>query len=192
MRLDRRRPFNVNVNYFMNAIVALGGAMTFVGALAPILPPFELVNHFRPATLVGCLISGAFAWSWQRRNAIAFLGLMTLVNAGIIATASNLAASGWFAPSATAANGHQMKLMTFNVFSANDRLAEAARWILSQDADIVVLQEMTGRSKPKLLPALQQAYPHIHDCQCNDIVLASKRPFLASGGNPRTASQPSW
>ncbi len=187
-----RRPTVAAADFFMAAIVVVGAAMSGLGLLASVVPALELTNHFRPATLAGCLAATVLTWLLRKRHAARLLMAMACLNAGIMAIACNMAASTKIDSSTGTSAKRQLKLLTFNVFGANERLPEAARWILDQNPDVVVLQEMTWRSKPKLLPLLELAYPHIHDCRCNDIVIAAKQPFMDSGGQTRTAFVPSW
>ena len=161
--------------------------MTLLGALAPFVPQLELLNHFRALTLLGCISALCLAVVVRHRAAAVALAALVAVNGSVIA-----AATGYAARSIETDSRHQLKLVTFNVLSANAHLADAARWIISQDPDIVVLQEMTDRSKPQLVPLLASHFPHLFDCRCNDIVIASKRPWIGSGGHARTASTPSW
>jgi endonuclease/exonuclease/phosphatase (EEP) superfamily protein YafD len=161
--------------------------MTLVGFLAPLVPPLELTNHFRPLTLGGCLIGLVISFGFGRRPAATGLAVLAGLNACIV-----LAASSFAAPSGVGPADRHLKIVTFNVYSANDRLPDVATWIVAQDADIVVLQEITGRSKPGLMPTLKSAFAHVYDCECNDIVIASKRPWIGAGGHGRTAKLPSW
>ena len=88
-----------------------------------------------------------------------------------------------------------LTVVSFNVWTKNRRLDEATRWLVDQKADVIVLQEMTpGESRELIKRALAAAYPHVHDCGCNDIVMFSRRPGTAVGGQSRTAEQPamSW
>jgi endonuclease/exonuclease/phosphatase (EEP) superfamily protein YafD len=90
---------------------------------------------------------------------------------------------------AVAAQGptRTLTLVSFNVWSKNRRLDEATRWLVDQKADVVVLQEMTSKNRGPIKRALAATYPHVHDCGCNDIVMFSRRPWTAAGGQPRTA-----
>jgi endonuclease/exonuclease/phosphatase (EEP) superfamily protein YafD len=81
-------------------------------------------------------------------------------------------------------------VVSFNVFTRNRQLDEAARWLADQDADVIVLQEMTRTTHEPMRRVLAAAYPYIHDCDCNDIVMYSRRPWTAAGSMPRTAEQP--
>ena len=161
--------------------------MTFAGFFAPWIPQADIANHFRPLTLSGCigglLLTFALRRHWLAINLVA----LATINAGLILIACIFAA----APAATGP-GRDLKILNFNVYGANDKLAEVGKWIAAQNADIAVLEEMTSRSKPGLMPALQAAFPYIYDCNCNDIVIASKRPWTASNGQTRTTSLPSW
>ena len=123
----------------------------------------------------------------RRRSAAIGLAVLAVINAGIV-----LVASSYAAPSAGPMPGRDLKIIALNVFSANENLDEAGKWLGTQNADIVVLEEMTSRSKPGLMPALQAAFPHIYDCGCNDIIIASKRPWSAANGQGRTVTLPSW
>jgi endonuclease/exonuclease/phosphatase (EEP) superfamily protein YafD len=80
------------------------------------------------------------------------------------------------------------------VWSKNQRLEEVGRWLADQNADVIVLQEMTLKNREPIKRALAATYPHVHDCGCNDIVVFSRKPWIAAGGQPRTGEQPalSW
>jgi endonuclease/exonuclease/phosphatase (EEP) superfamily protein YafD len=84
--------------------------------------------------------------------------------------------------------------VSFNVWSRNAQLDEAARWLLAQNADVIVLQEMTRLNREPIRRALAATHPNIHDCNCNDIVMYSRRPWVAADGQPRSGTQPalSW
>jgi endonuclease/exonuclease/phosphatase (EEP) superfamily protein YafD len=100
------------------------------------------------------------------------------------------------ATTADAAQGSvdTLTVISFNLWTGNRRYEDISRWLLSQSADVIVLQEMTAKNRVPILGALAAAYPHIHDCGCSDIVLLSRRPWVAAGGQPRTDQQPamSW
>ncbi len=171
----------------MRGVVVVGTLMTFVGILAHFIPTTDIVNHFRPLTLVGCI--GGIALALLGRRMLAGMGLTALavINSCII-----LVVSSYAAKTVETTSGRDVKIVTFNVYGANENLAEASKWLIAQNADIMVLEEMTSRSKPGLMPALEVAFPHIYDCGCNDIIIASKRPWLRAGGHSRTTALPSW
>jgi endonuclease/exonuclease/phosphatase (EEP) superfamily protein YafD len=82
----------------------------------------------------------------------------------------------------TGSGGEQLKIVQLNLWEKNTDLAGAARWILQEDADIVLLEE--AAFSPILKP-LQVRYPYVVTCAapypCSPTVLL-KRPPTASGG----------
>src|SRR5262245_12507827 len=178
------------------ALVAAGIA-TAVGFLAPWWPMADIPNHFTPfavATAIaglGLLAFGARALAAHRRVRIALgLGLAGVAGINIAPLFTALATT------AVAAQGPKSTLtvVSFNVWTKNQRLDEVSRWLVDQNADVIVLQEMTTRNREPIVRALAATYPHIHDCGCSDIVMFSRRPWIAAGGLPRTHEQPalSW
>lgn len=73
---------------------------------------------------------------------------------------------------AAAPQGTALRLLTFNAFPENPDLAPAENWLLEQDADIVLLQELIGE-----IPALRAAYPHQAE-QARGLLLLSRFPVL--------------
>ena len=174
-------------DHLMRGVVVVGAAMTFVGFLAQLIPTADIVNHFRPLTLAGCIGGIALALLARRKQAGIGLAVLAVINTFIV-----LIASSYATPAVETTAGRDLKIETFNVYGANENLAEASKWLIAQNADIMVLEEMTSRSKPSPMPTLEAAFPHIYDCGCNDIIVASKRPWLKAGGHTRTATLPSW
>jgi endonuclease/exonuclease/phosphatase (EEP) superfamily protein YafD len=178
----------------MAALMAAGMA-TVVGFLAPWWPVADMPNQFTPFILgvsvagLILLLVGGRALAAHRRARIA-LGLagVTAINIAPLFTSLTTVAAAAQAPAET------LTVVTFNVWTKNRQLDEAARWLLDQNADVIVLQEMTHRNREPIRQALVGAYPHVHDCGCSDIVMFSRRPWIAAGGLPRTDEQPalSW
>jgi endonuclease/exonuclease/phosphatase (EEP) superfamily protein YafD len=73
---------------------------------------------------------------------------------------------------AAAPQGMPVRLLTFNAFPENPDLAPAENWLLQQNADIVLLQELFGA-----IPALRDAYPHQAE-QERGLLLLSRFPVL--------------
>jgi len=162
-----------------------GLGMTFLGLLAPLPPPLEMVNHFRPYTLFGAVVlpvltvmSGAY-----RGAAIAIA--LALVNAWLFIEPLQGAAKPLRESAAPT-----FKLVTLNVGGRNTTLDAVADFLLREQADVVLLQETPPRHQQKLLPRLAALYPHVLHCNCRAQVLLSKRPWLDSGSQPMTDHQP--
>jgi endonuclease/exonuclease/phosphatase (EEP) superfamily protein YafD len=181
------------------AIVALGSASmaTVAGFLAPWWPVADMPNHFRPFVLA-VAIAGLVLLSFGARELAAHgpvriaLGL-GLASVAAINTAPLLASLATTAVAAQDRTG-TLTVVSFNVFTRNQQLDRAARWIVAQNADVIVLQEMTRTNREPIKRALAATYPHVHDCGCSDIVMFSRQPWVAAGGQPPTAEQPalSW
>jgi endonuclease/exonuclease/phosphatase (EEP) superfamily protein YafD len=178
------------------ALVATG-IPTVVGFLAPWWPAADMPNHFTPFVL-GIAIAGLALLPFgtpvlaPRRGPQTALGLGL---AGVIAiNAASLHAPLAATPIPAQDTAGTLTVVSFNIFSRNQRLDEAARWLVHQNADVIVLQEMTRHTREPIKQVLVPTYPHAHDCHCNDIVMYTRRPWIAAGGQPRTAEQPalSW
>jgi endonuclease/exonuclease/phosphatase (EEP) superfamily protein YafD len=74
------------------------------------------------------------------------------------------------------------KIVTFNIFWANNQEEKVAHFLLQEDADIVLLQEVTERHVAALRPRLATKYPHSHVCigrrLCRSAIFA-KRPWVS-------------
>jgi endonuclease/exonuclease/phosphatase (EEP) superfamily protein YafD len=181
------------------AALATAGAATVIGLLAPWWPAADMPNHFRPFVLVvavaglALLPFGARKLPQHRAERISIsLGLASVAALNAFPLLASASASA--APVAALDPNDTFVVVTFNVFTRNNQLDEAARWLRGQNADIIILQEMTRHTREPMRRVLAGAYPHIHDCGCNDIVIYARHPWSAAGGQPRTAEQPalSW
>jgi endonuclease/exonuclease/phosphatase (EEP) superfamily protein YafD len=88
----------------------------------------------------------------------------------------------WFVPrlmpplSSPQQNGTALKLISFNVFPYNQQLDDVTEWLLSENADIIALQEIGTE-----LPALTDDYPyHISQGFVNGHTLFSRYPIVIS------------
>jgi endonuclease/exonuclease/phosphatase (EEP) superfamily protein YafD len=176
------------------ALVAAGLA-TVTGFLAPWWAVADMPNHFVPLVLAAAIAGlillpfGAHALA-AHPYARAAIGLGL---AGIAAiNAVPLIAAPASAPEATERRGHAgtLTVVSFNVLTKNRRIDEIGRWLTGQNADVVVLQEMTHAAREPMRRALAAAYPYVHDCGCNDIVIYTRRPGVDAGGQARTPGQP--
>jgi endonuclease/exonuclease/phosphatase (EEP) superfamily protein YafD len=178
------------------ALVAAGLA-TAMGFLAPWWPVADMPNHFTPLVLA-VAVAGLALLPFASRELAARRYARIALGLGLagVAAINTIPLLGSLATAAGAAQGtaDTLTVVSFNVFTKNRRLDEAARWLAEQDADVIVLQEMTGATREPMKRALAAAYPHVHDCNCNDIVMYSRHPWIAAGSVPRTAEQPalSW
>jgi endonuclease/exonuclease/phosphatase (EEP) superfamily protein YafD len=145
------------------ALVAAGLA-TAVGFLAPWWPVADMPNHFTPFVLaaalsgLGLLLPAAPALAALGRARIAIgVGL-----AGLAAVnAAPLLASLATVPVAARGATDTLTVVSFNIFTRNRQLDEAARWLAAQDADVIVLQEMTRTTREPIKRALAARYPYI-------------------------------
>lgn len=80
---------------------------------------------------------------------------------------------------ATAGSERALRIVTFNLWRGNDRMAEVAAFLLHQAADAVVLQEVTRAHGEILRRALQPAYPYASGDE--HLIILSKHPILAEG-----------
>jgi endonuclease/exonuclease/phosphatase (EEP) superfamily protein YafD len=84
-----------------------------------------------------------------------------------------------------------IRLVTFNMQFGN--AAAAARLLLTEDPDIVVLQEVGTGQAATLRARLGARYPHAHVCRVRDncaAAILAKRPWTAAGQHSWTGTSP--
>ena len=175
------------IKVLLRAGLVVGAIMSVAGLLALVFPPADFPNHFRPLTLAGCFTLLIVA-ALLRQRSIAFASAALIAFNGPL-VALPLATSA--KPFIAAPRQKILKVIAFNIWTHNSRLHDIAQWLEAEDADIVVLQEISARSHGVLRSALAKRYPHIHDCGCNELLVASKRPWIEAGGIGRTDDRPS-
>src|SRR5262249_14534840 len=137
----------------------------------------DMPNHFTPFILAVALAALALLafeprkQTTHRRSRLALaagLAGMAAINTAPLLTALATTAVAAQRPSDT------LTVVSFNVWTGNQRLDEPARWLVDQNADVIVLQEMTSKNREPIMRALAATYPHVHDCGCSDIVMFSR------------------
>ena len=142
----------------------------------------DVLNNFEPLWLLGGLVAAAI-WLLAGRAgrmtawlAAAAVAISALQMAPELLSKRDLVTAAPGAPS--------LKLVQFNVFEGNKDPLGTARWILAQDADIVVIQEDAGWAEP-MLAVLRQHYPYQTTCArhlpCDTSIFSRRKP-IAEGG----------
>lgn len=130
----------------LNALTFLGGAVD---------PWLDLISHLTPALLVGGLaVWGVAQLTAPRRVALAALLGAAAPPAAVIGP-EVLAAIHAPAPREAAT----LKVLIFNTWSGNQDLEAVERLILEERADVVLLQESSGKGHAELLEHLSAVYP---------------------------------
>ncbi|MET0374053.1 MAG: endonuclease/exonuclease/phosphatase family protein [Rhizorhabdus sp.] len=162
---------------------ALFGAalLALAGLAAERSEVFDFVNHFAPLWAAIGLLSGVLSLipppptgRTLRAGAVA----LVLLGAGVRLGPELVAASRVREP----AVGPVVRLVQFNAYKGNREPEAAARWLLRQQADILVLEEVPVGSP--LREALAGRYPHVVGClaraRCSTLIFSRRRP-LATG-----------
>jgi endonuclease/exonuclease/phosphatase (EEP) superfamily protein YafD len=183
------------VSIAMTVALLGGAAMTVGGTLAPLYPAADLLNHFRPYALAGTSALLLAALALRARLTIAPSAVLVALNAALLALPllwSAAPAEPHAAGQALASVGHRdLKLVTFNTRFGDPE--SIARFLLDQDADIVVLQEIAPRQATALAALLRERYPHSHACRpqhrCAAAIFA-KQAWVAAGQDEWTKDSP--
>src|SRR5262245_48094393 len=169
----------------VRAAVIVGAVMTLAGGLAPLLPPADIANQFRPYTLAGSGLLLAVALAVRLPAAVRWGAILTAVNAALLPVpllwSAQTAGSGVAGQALAAPDRREIKIVTFNILWRNDRAEMVAQYLMREDADIVLLQEVTEQHLAVLRPSLAGRYPHSHVCLgrrlCRSAIFA-KRPWV--------------
>jgi endonuclease/exonuclease/phosphatase (EEP) superfamily protein YafD len=161
------------------AALVSAGAVTAIGYLAPWWPKADVPNQFTPFILVAAVVGLALlAYEWRKlathrlaRLALAVgLSGMAAINTASLLTAQATAAVAEQGPTET------LTVVSFNVWTKNQRLDEVSHWLLNQNADVIVVQEMSSKNRDPIKRALAASYPHVYE-----LWLQRHRDVLATG-----------
>ena len=165
------RPKPPNLTGLVEALAAVGLLTAAAGYFFGALYPFELLAHFRLQSIVTAFLTGVVLLFVRRR----IFGLICLASALLLA----VTISPYFYPPARLAPAGQLKLLSYNVNTANQNFAEVLKYVGDQQADVVFLMEVSHEWVDQLKP-LQEAYPHrmIEPREDNfGLAVFSKHPF---------------
>lgn len=156
---------------------AVGGVAGLLGGFHHVL---DLGSHLAPVWLVLGLAAALLGALLDRRR-VKWPVILGLV--GAMAGALPMGAEFAYAARArTAPGGEALKIVQLNVWGANPDPPRTARWLLEEDADIVLLEE--AASSP-ILRTLAERYPYQITCaqphSCAPVILL-KQPPSAHGG----------
>ena len=159
------------------ALVAHGGR---VSARADIL------THFAPFWLAGALAAIGYALLLAPRPLR--IALLTVGGVGVIAAGALIVPelTRPTSPRAPASAPNQLKLIQFNLWGRNADLAETAKWIVDQDADIVVVEEASPAVRDAIL---RRRDYHVVCGHCQVMIFSKLRP-LNSGAPASPAGRP--
>lgn len=138
------------------------------------------------------LIQAEWGWLLLLHNGAPFLFLPILIGLILALLMRSIRIAGlyllflligilWFLPILAPKGGanaveESIRVLSFNFFPDNSQQAEAVEWILAQDADIVLLQEI-----PAALPELEAAYPNFVYSTGSRHASFSRYPIATSG-----------
>jgi endonuclease/exonuclease/phosphatase (EEP) superfamily protein YafD len=161
-------------------LAALGSALGAVAAHGGRLDArLDILSHFAPIWLAGGLIALLLRMALKRKDkGILVLALTAVVAAGAL-MAPELIAPRPRAPAADAS----IKVVQFNVWGRNETWPAASRWLLREDADVIVLEELkAGRDLP---PGWNARYPYVTTCghptACDTVIFSKHRPLVQQG-----------
>ena len=141
----------------------------------------DVLNHFEPIWLAGSILALAF-WLAAGRpgRRIPILAGVAGIVAVLQMAPELLARRNLVSPSPQA---ETLKIIQFNVWSRNIDGPGTLKWILAQNADVVVLEEALG--DPVIAHSLQRIYPYRRTCDgvsyCEIEMFSKARPIAWAG-----------
>jgi endonuclease/exonuclease/phosphatase (EEP) superfamily protein YafD len=170
----RRRRIAVRLAWIAWAIGIIATALGFTAAW---LPAFDLINEVRPVHAALAVALFVVAFALREPPLIRPTVALALLQVGLLLLPWARAADS--APRAPPA----LRLVSFDLGAANDRLDEIADFILGASADVVLLQDVSCTAADRLIPKLKTTFPaaFVSAETCAGQALLSKRPWLAGG-----------
>jgi endonuclease/exonuclease/phosphatase (EEP) superfamily protein YafD len=159
-------------------VVVIGGLLgsllvTALGLFADRWPYLELLNHFRPAFVIGAVALAGLALVTRRRPLIAVAALVAAINIALFGFALKGVAA---AP--TGGSERFIRVLTYNMWLYNRKLGDIAQFINSADADFAVLQEVPPWYRDRLHALIKERYPYfVGD---SDVVIFTRHRALES------------
>lgn len=139
----------------------VGAAITIFGLLAPLIPPFEMINHFRPFILGGFIVLLLLVLPLRRGRWLIPVSAFAMLNGALFVLPIIFQATPAPAAQPSAA---AMKIVSFNIWVGNRSHDEIEAFLRRENADVVLLQEIEAESAKALLPRLRDLYPHQLSC----------------------------
>jgi endonuclease/exonuclease/phosphatase (EEP) superfamily protein YafD len=157
------------------ALACLGGAFS---------DKLDALTHFAPLWLamgVAAIVLGGIFARGDERKAMVGLGLVVVAACSVLMVPDLLAAAG---TKRMAARPDDLKIIQFNVWHDNRTPEKATRWLLDQDADVVIVIEGGGMAYP-VVKALKAYYPFFVSCDgkrdCGTMIFSKKRMIARAG-----------
>jgi endonuclease/exonuclease/phosphatase (EEP) superfamily protein YafD len=174
------------VRFLLIAGLLVGAAFTLTGLVAPFHPQADFLNHFRPYTLVGTGAVLIAALALRARRLILPSATLAGLNGALLLLpllwSAEPVARTAVGQALASAGGRELKIVTFNMAFGDAKAV--ARFLLQEDADIVLLQEVGARHAEALRGLLARRYPHAQACahlhRCAAAIFA-KRAWVATG-----------
>jgi endonuclease/exonuclease/phosphatase (EEP) superfamily protein YafD len=182
------------VRLLLWAALAGGTAATLAGLLAPFYPPADFINHFRPFILgaacglfVAALGAGAPQMIWL---AAALSGLNAVLLLAPLVWSAQPAQRPTAGQALASARERELKIVTFNTFAGDPHAI--ADFLLREDGDVAVLQEVGAKQAQALGHLLRNRYPHAYTCAPGSCAAAifAKRPWASAGQQRWTQGAP--
>jgi endonuclease/exonuclease/phosphatase (EEP) superfamily protein YafD len=160
--------------------------ITVAGTLAPVYPVADFLNHFRPFAFVATslLLIGAIVLRAQRLvwGSVALAGFNAVLLGVPLLWSAEPAERPALGQALASAGERDLKIVTFNMAFGDTKAV--ARFLLQEDPDIVLLQEVGARQAESLRGLLASRYPHGQSCaylpRCAAAIFA-KRGWVATG-----------
>lgn len=158
------------------ALMSLGGAIS---------PRLDALTHAAPLWLamgVGALVLGGLFARQAERWVIVALGVVTISACGVMML-PELRMAWRFKPAAAAPG--DLKIIQFNAWHENYAPEKSSEWLLAQNADVIVMEEVGNTAWP-IAKSLRKAYPFTA-CKAGacEPWIFSRRKILDSGALPK-------
>lgn len=169
----------------MLGVVGAGFALACLGGVFS--DRLDAFSHLAPLWLAMGLGAILLGWIFARQGeqkAIIGLGGAAVLACTVLMGPELLAAAR--TPRLTA-RADDLKIIQFNIWKSNDTPEAALRWLMAQDADVVLIEEGGGLSLP-IIKALKAYYPFYVSCDgkraCGSMIFSRKRMLARNGFYP--------
>lgn len=145
---------------------------------------WDILAHFAPLWLAGALAGalGGLLFRGYARALIVSMGVVGVAAAGLLMAPEYLRDTG---PRAGPDAPGQLKVIQFNVWHDSDGFARSVDWLVTQDPDIVVIEE----SRPEIRRMITERTDWHATCgECETVIYSRAAPIRQ--GSPRVPGAP--
>lgn len=160
---------------------AVGAVLAWGGAVSDRL---DVLTHFAPFYCAAALFSLPLILIAGHSRGLLMLSAIAMTASGALMAPDLMRRNDATASTTPVAAAAPLKVIQFNLWGRNTDPEGTTRWILAQNADVLVFEEAFGATDP-IIAALRARYPYATTCAdpwpCSTMIMTREKPLDGGG-----------